>query len=109
MTTTATKKPAAKSEIISERVWLGDQSWCFQRVFKLQAHRLRIDIRHNAYDFQSHARIERWDGTRWQVIHSIPGQALKLYSYVNREPPKVAEVFEKDAQEMLRVAREVLG
>lgn len=98
-----------KSKKISERVWHGEQSWCFERIEEVGGHRLRTKIRHNAYDFQSYARIDRWDGAEWKTLHTIPGQSLKLYPYVVRETPNVAKVFESDATELMRVALAVLS
>lgn len=37
---------------------------------------LRIDIVSDAYRQQGHARIERWDGDKWQTVWSIAPTAM---------------------------------
>lgn len=105
------RKVAFKADapvVISDRVWNGSQSWYREVVETFRDHKLRLTVRCNAYDMQSYGRVERWDGTAWHEVHSIPGEQLKSeISYV--EKGVTADRFDNDMHELRRVAHAVLS
>ena len=50
------------------RVWRADQSWHYEMVWEIDGHKLRTTVRRNAYDAQSSAKVDRWDGEKWQNV-----------------------------------------
>lgn len=95
--------------IISERVWNEHQSWNFQRTVATRHGQLRTTIRRNAYDEQSWSKVERWDGSRWQEVVSIPIEFLscKSLSYVVNGITK--KEFAADAKFLQEEALKVVG
>jgi hypothetical protein len=56
----------------SEIAWLS-QSANYKRVFLLGlSDMLKINIKRDSYDAQSHARLSRWDGKQWNLVSEIP-------------------------------------
>lgn len=62
------------------------QSWVAVRTLDLGTHRLRLTVRRNAYDAQSYAKTQRWDGEKWQDVETLPISLLpeetRAVSYV---------------------------
>ena len=70
--------------IISERCYNQDQSWYYERTSKFESpaqsewewlwHRvkLKVNIRRNAYDHQSYARVHLWNGQQWNLLVDAP-------------------------------------
>lgn len=46
---------------------------CVRLGIRDSVHKLRVRISRDSYDFQSWARVERWDGKQWQLVHSLAG------------------------------------
>lgn len=88
----------------------GQQSLELVSIWNYGDHKLRIRRRRNAYDFQSWALVERWDGTKWQEVAQIPFAAMACAhedSYVSKAArPNGAE--RTDEKELLRLAALVL-
>jgi len=97
-------------ETITSEIGKGSQDVLFTRVVRLtDGTKLRVKIRSDSYDFQSYARVHRWDGTEWKLVHSVHYSKMAtpagLYVRFNR----VADsTFKKDLDELLRVASAVL-
>lgn len=98
---------------ISEQVYNENQSWYFERVVEVKAkggkkHVLQIDIRRNAYDNQSYAKVKRWNGEEWkQVIHQpISRCECKGISYV-QGGIRVSH-FENDAKRLMEEAVQIV-
>lgn len=91
-----------------------DQSWNYQVHFLTgNGVMLRISIRRNAYDNQSHARVEAFDGAglKWNPLGSIPFEtcACKTISYVQKQLTGSDMVlFEQDADRLLQMALVIL-
>lgn len=94
-------------------IYNSDQSWFAVETVKFQGHLLRITVRRNAYDAQSFAKTERWDGERWQEVDRLPitslPKATQEVSYVQPKEKKVTDgLFDglsfmfKRAQEFFR-------
>lgn len=73
-------------------------------------HKLRVRRVRDAFDFQSSARVERWDGERWQELVTLPFATMDADSYYGPESktvrPTPAELA--DEAELLRLALLVL-
>ncbi len=96
-----------KTTKISQRVYNSNQSWYFEELLMLDDKKIQIRIRKNAYDFQSWGIVELWDGTKWNKIHTCPGELLKCKrSYV--EPNVTALDFAEDRKDLLHCAKVVL-
>lgn len=102
-----------KVRIIDTQVYNNDQSWYYKRIIELsrvrKVHKLSFDIRRNAYDFQSYAHVNRWDGTKWHRVYDMPISACvcgERVSYVTRGVK--ANDFEVDYQRMLTVVKDIL-
>jgi len=99
---------------ISTRVFNQDQSWVFQRTVEIKArknakHTLRINIRRNAYDNQSYAKVERWNGTEWKNVVNAPITECecKGISYVDLNIS--ARHFERDAERLVKEAEAIVA
>ena len=84
MTTKKAKKPSSHEPIsVEEEILKGQQSVIFKELLTYGDHTLQISIKSDAYDFQSYAKLERWDGNKWQLVcsrhHSIMNTPFKLY------------------------------
>lgn len=93
---------------ITESCYKEHQSWWYRKVVIIDSHKLRVNIRRNAYDEQSYANVERWDGTKWQVIHDLPitDCACKTVSYVMENI--TASSFAIDADNLISIAMNIL-
>lgn len=104
-------------EVLNMAQYRADQSWNRETLIQLGKHRLLVEIRHNAYQFQSHSRVKRWDGNKWQLVATIPYTAMtswqekdptKSISYTS-DRPDPTKVFDQDQDELIRLALLVLG
>ena len=105
---------AVKVDTISQEIGdARDQDVNYKEVLRLTftgdpAHKLRVRIRSNSYDFQCYSIIDRWDGAKWHQVHALQvrttqvGMARRGQNYRNDE-------FAKDRDELVRVAKEVLA
>lgn len=92
-----------------------DQNIDFEEILKVKfagdpAHKLRLRIRSNFYEFQCWSIIERWDGNKWHQIHKLQDRKTEsgLASRGRRDSVRNLD-FEEDRKELLRVAKEVLA
>jgi len=64
--------------MIQEDLWNANQSWCYESITEHgEGVRLRVKIRRNAYDNQSSAICERWDGDAWKQVVSRPIEQME--------------------------------
>lgn len=106
MTTTANR---TTHTIVSEQCWNENQSWNYTLTTKTDdGHKVRVRIRRNAHDFQSHAIAEYWNGSAWAEVQSRPITALRCaaVSYVTRGV--TAGQFRADANDLIDAALEVI-
>jgi len=95
-------------KLIQKNLYNQNQSWNYLEIIEdTHGNRLRISVRRNAYEEQSHAKVERWDGNQWQFVTSIPITECACYdiSYVTKDPDQT--LFEQDAV-MLRLYAEAI-
>ena len=95
---------------ISERFWKGRQSWNYQRVVRAGDKRLRITIKRDAYDFQSHLYGDAYDSVhmKWHrlVARPLDGATCADTSYVDRNPN--IQPFREDAEDVLVELLEII-
>lgn len=60
-----------KPKLLYQETATGQQNVTYKAVYLFGGSKLRIDILRDSYAFQSHAKIERFDGDRWQFLESI--------------------------------------
>jgi hypothetical protein len=98
------------AEIVSERCWKGRQSWQYELVVKNERLpvKLRVEIYRDAYDFQSYANVDRWDGEKWQRVNSLSINECKCKSVQYFAPEAKAEDFHDDVQQLLHTAWEIV-
>lgn len=94
---------------ISTQTYNENQSWYHKRVVVVDERRFKVHIRRNAYDFQSFAKVELWNGSEWKGVYSEPitACACKSISYVQSGITDTA--FEEDFMRLLLVAAEIVG
>lgn len=98
-----------KNNVISDRTWSGHQSWNREVIENVSGKRVRMTVKVDAYDFQSWAKAELWNGEKWHTVHMIPGQqvrAVKRVSYVQRTCTPTE--FDADIDELRSVTKGVL-
>jgi hypothetical protein len=100
-----------KPKLMDRKCSKGQQSLNMTAIWTMGSHRLRVQRKRDAYDFQSYAMIERWDGTKWHNVASIPfgmmahgGQDI----YVSRSTARPNPSELEDETELLRLAALVL-
>ena len=74
--------------ILTQRIWQGRQSWKLQASVKMYGEIVRVNIKRDAHDFQSWAKVEKWTDERgWQEFVSIPIAQTPVHgiSYVSDE------------------------
>lgn len=98
-----------KAKLISERIWNADQSWYFERTVQVGVVKLKVKIRRNAYNDQSYARVERWNGEEWKIVVTAPITECQCQSlsYVTRGV-NLAD-FEKDYTRLLTEAVKIVS
>ena len=83
-----------------------------EHVKKNNVTQLRVDIRRNAYDEQSHRIIWIWSArdSKWNLLWSLPFDRAHCHpvSYVQTRSKVDIRLFEKDEAELLERAKEIL-
>lgn len=96
---------------IDRRDFQANQSWCRKTLLAIGETRLSVDIRYNAYDYQSHGHISRWDGSKWQRVAEIPYPQLagvsREVSYGQKDTP--LDSFQCDEDDLVDLALAILG
>ena len=96
---------------LHQDVYRGSQSWCYKAVWEYGEERLKVDIKRDAYDCQSHARAYVWSRSKqeWSPISDIhiSQSEFKSISYVSDNV--TAANFERDEEALLDRALTVIG
>lgn len=87
----------------------GRQSWNYREIYTQGPHKIRVSIKVDSYNFQSHAKVEVWHGAAWSIIHTIPYSnmaSIKGVSYVD----SICKVnaFAADRDELVEKASQIL-
>lgn len=102
------KKPI----ILQTDLHQSQQSWFHTQVFKVGDTKLRTRICRNAYDFQSYAKVERWNGEEWKEVATRPISELLCKDVGYYEQTLTAEqkgFFEFDAEVLLNLAIAIIA
>jgi len=99
---------------ISEKFYSshGNQSKMYVVVVKLDSdEKLKVSIRKNAYNFQSHCTLSRWDGDKWQHMVATPyaDMLCNQESVPYWSQPQNIELYQQDAQNLIEEAKEILA
>lgn len=90
----------------------GQQDVNYTQLIELgKVHKLRLAIRSNAYKFQCSAKVERWDGNRWQQVARIDPMAMETpegLCYGRRSRGELLQAFEADRETLLDQAQLIL-
>lgn len=105
-----TKKPTLKA--IEVKTWKGQQSVHYRQLANLADFKIRIDIKRDSYDMQSHATLSvfRSADLEWKVIYSIPYPqmaSLKTTSPHSMDP-QGADKFAADVRTLIDGAIQIL-
>jgi hypothetical protein len=118
MATPATRKPATAIHFGTQR-WSGsgqctDYRGLVTYVDKHSVeHKLRILIHTDSYVSQMYAKVERWDGTKWNNVVFMDGDELTVsptigYAKSNMTRPDYESKYSTDVARLLALATEVL-
>ena len=102
------------TKTIVERCWNSGQSWHYTGTFKSvlsngTTHTLRVRIERNAYDFQSSARVERWNGDKWCGVSYKPIAECNCFGLSYVEKGVEPSYFEPDVTALLDEALAIVG
>lgn len=86
---------------VNERIWNEKQSWYYESTLTISGRKIKIEIRRNAYDFQSWAIALLFDGNKWNQIAHIPHPQMKCMhvSYVGNAS---VEDFREDTDALIK-------
>lgn len=104
-------------EVITERTWIGTQSIECESIRQYGDDRLRIAVDIDFYQFQSHGKVERWDGRAWQQVVYRAGQTLVCwdsagsakYAVERGDRTAAIDIFQPDFDSMVAEALAVIG
>ncbi len=99
-----------KTTVIQADFEHNSQSWYYTKTVKIGSKKFRTRIRRNAYDFQSYAIIEIWNGKCWKEVLSRPIKQMLCYAVNYFDEQLTAEqkgFFEFDADSLLQLATQV--
>ena len=96
---------------IDRQIALSRQSVFFTEILKIGETRLKVSIESNSYSFQSHAKIMKWSGAKWNVVHFLHHESMKtphtMYVW-DVKKTKEPKHFMADRDQLIKVAKEVL-
>jgi len=95
---------------IDRQIAQGRQSINFTEVIEFDGHKLRISIKSDSYNFQSYARISRWNGEEWKQVHFIHFSEMKTPSGLCYQPNEKCDYkhFINDRDQLIKVAKEII-
>lgn len=95
-------------DIIRENTYNESQSWHYELIIGKYSKRLWLQIRRNAYDFQSYAKISLWSGERWQLVYNEPIEYCECskVSYIDKKVTR--DAFIADAERIIGIAESIL-
>jgi len=100
----------SRLKVIDTQIAKGRQSVDFTQVEEKGEHRLRISIKSDSYAFQCYARISRWNGTKWEQVHSIHHNLMTTQSGLTYKPNGTNhDNFVADARQLRKVAHKIVG
>ncbi len=103
-------KPPVKT--IDTQLSKGQQDYIYTEILSWNSHKLRVSIKSDSYEFQSHAKIARWDGDKWHNVYSIPYSQMstKHGVYYQDHVRKITvDDFQDDRDKLIIMAKEIVG
>jgi hypothetical protein len=96
---------------ISQQFYNAHQSWYFERIVKHGKLKMRVDIRRNAYDFQSWVRGHIFDPVhmRWNLLVDRPIEGAKCAGANYVSTFEDIKPFEADAESVLKELNELVS
>lgn len=91
-------------DVIEETISRSEQDVNYLLIANLDGHKVRVMIRSNTYDFQSHAKAEVWSKTdmRWNpVTHRTPGSMQTPFKLYYSKEWNRADHFGEDCRYLL--------
>jgi len=82
-----------------------------EAVYKIEDKKLSITIVSDSYESQCRAFAQLWDGTKWNMVTHIPSSEMKTPTklrYVNCTSTQLERHFDRDHNELLRVAKLII-
>lgn len=107
-----TKKEESKEDKrLSQHMYNSEQSWHYKSIWNFMGKKLSVQIKRNAYDFQSYQCVSIFNSNTngWNRLLSLPvNEASNCFpiSYVHRDAD--IKLFEKDEAELLKQAALIL-
>jgi hypothetical protein len=108
-------------KILSKSICKTGQSIDYKEILKLDDKKIKITIKSDSYSFQSYARIELWNGEKWNMIDSIPhgnmNTPIELVYQPKNQPGNLTPSillknnfchFEKDRDYLFGMAQEIV-
>ena len=80
----------------------------YEEIVQGRNHTLRIEIRSNSFPFQCHAKIERWNGERWEQMLRWSDQQMHTKPSLSYNKHASQADFEEDRNELLNLALKIL-
>jgi hypothetical protein len=90
------------------KTWMG-QWQVYNEVIVWSRHRLRVEIRSDSSVSGCRAHIDRWDGAKWNWVHSIIDTEMKTEKSLAYKPKAAtAEDFMEDRNELVEMALTII-
>ena len=94
--------------IIDEKVYNGSQSINYELIGEIKERKIRISIKRDSVGYQSHARIELWDGDKWNWMASIHHTQMDCMIHHAYDPNPTKSMFRKDSQKLIDIANKII-
>ena len=107
----------AKGMLVSKRVWHKSQSFWYEETRRRRARpsalaSFRATIKRNAYDEQSHGKVEMWTATGWQEVVRYDVSYLDakhVNAHVKSSSGRFEELASHDVSRMFEEAFTITG
>lgn len=90
----------ADFQIVSEDFFNRNQSWCYAGIFRNRDATVRVDVRANAYEEQSEAKVSVWGSDGWAFFASLP--TAEWYADAPRYVKRELTVEDEDVYRFVR-------
>lgn len=98
-----------ESMILKKRLWQSGQSVYYEALCEVGNRKVKIDIKRDSHDYQSHALALLFDGDKWNQIAAKPYVNLECLSVgaYSKNPPE--EPFDKDKNDLIDEVKMILA
>jgi hypothetical protein len=93
------------------RTWRCTQSIYHERLVRADSspHSYRVTIKRDAYDHQSYSEVQRWSGSRWELVLRCPITFLETKHMSARTKEYTDSMFDNDCDALLTEAYLITG